>query len=140
MIPVTDNVQIDENDLEYNFARGSGPGGQNVDKVASAVELRYNVRCADLPARVRERLEQVAGNRITTDGVLIVRAHQHRSQERNRQAALDRLVQIVRRAAKKPKRRKKTKIPRAAKEKRLENKRRRSQKKKWRKKVKRKDW
>lgn len=126
-IEVTPDIAIDENDLEFNFVRASGPGGQNVNKVATAVQLRFDVEGASLPEEVRERLFQQAGNRISSDGTLIIEARRYRWQERNRQDALNRLVELLQRAAKKPKRRRKTKPTKAAKERRLQKKRRRAE-------------
>jgi ribosome-associated protein len=137
-IQVTDTISIDENEIAYDFVQASGPGGQNVNKVATAVQLRYNVRQSpSLPPGVRERLEQLAGNRLTQDGVLILEAQRFRSQERNRRDALARLIELVRQAAQKPKRRRKTRPTAASRRRRLESKRRRSQTKKWRRRVRR---
>jgi ribosome-associated protein len=137
-IQVTDTISIDENEIAYDFVQASGPGGQNVNKVATAVQLRYNVRQSpSLPPDVRERLEQLAGNRLTQDGVLILEAQRFRSQERNRRDALARLIELVRQAAQKPKRRRKTRPTAASRRRRLESKRRRSQTKKWRRRVRR---
>jgi ribosome-associated protein len=137
-IQVTDTISIDENEIAYDFVQASGPGGQNVNKVATAVQLRYNVRQSpSLPPGVRERLEQLAGNRLTQDGVLILEAQRFRSQERNRRDALARLIELVCQAAQKPKRRRKTRPTAASRRRRLESKRRRSQTKKWRRRVRR---
>ncbi|MFZ0610805.1 MAG: alternative ribosome rescue aminoacyl-tRNA hydrolase ArfB [Desulfobacterales bacterium] len=133
MIPVTAAIAIDESELHMDFVRASGPGGQNVNKVSSAVQLRFDVRnTAALPPAVRERLIRLAGKRVTTQGVLIIQAARFRTQERNRQDAVDRLVQLVRRAAQKPKRRVKTRPSLASKERQLAQKKRRGHLKKMR--------
>jgi ribosome-associated protein len=128
MIPVTPRIALDENELEERFVRSPGPGGQNVNKVSTAVQLRFDVaRSASLPEDVRRRLIRVAGRRVSTEGVLIIEAHRFRNRERNREDAIARLVDLVRLAAHQPKPRKKTRPTRAAKERRLEAKRQRSQ-------------
>ena len=133
MLRVTDNIAIDERELEERFVRASGPGGQNVNKVATAVELRFDVRrCAALPPSVAARLARLAGRRLTDEGVLVIRAERFRTQERNREDARERLVKLVRQAAIVPKRRVATKPPRAYKEKRREDKIKRSRVKKLR--------
>ncbi len=100
MIRVTSRISIEEREIEESFIRASGPGGQNVNKVSSAVQLRFDVRHSpSLPDAVRARLEKLAGSRLTLDGVLILTAQAHRSQERNRQDALDRLIALIRQAA-----------------------------------------
>jgi ribosome-associated protein len=128
MLQITDHIAIDESELQLDFVRASGPGGQNVNKVSSAVQLRYDVlRSPALPEAVRERLVKIAGSRMTNDGVLIIEANQHRTQEQNRQEAFNRLAALVREAARPPKPRHKTKPSAAARARRLEAKRRRSQ-------------
>ena len=103
MIRITDRISIDESELEERFVRASGPGGQNVNKLSSAVQLRFDVRRSpSLGADTRARLEQLAGRRLTRDGVLVIMAQRHRTQERNRQAALDTLVALIERAAEPP--------------------------------------
>src|SRR5437867_12200473 len=103
MIRIDPRVSIDENELEERFIRASGPGGQNVNKLATAVQLRFDVRRSPaLPEDVRARLERLAGRRLTRDGVLVITAQRHRTQERNRADALARLVDLVRRAAVRP--------------------------------------
>jgi len=133
MIPVTADVAIDETEIHMDFVRASGPGGQNVNKVSSAVQLRFDVlNTASIPGEIRERLIRLAGKRVTTEGVLIIQASRFRTQERNRQDAVDRLVQLVRRAAEKPKRRMKTRPTLASKERQLAQKKRRGRIKKMR--------
>jgi len=112
VIHVTDEIRIREDELEERFVRASGPGGQHVNKVATAVELRFNVAASSLPVRVKERLTTLAGARMTGDGVLLIDSREHRTQGQNRDAARARLVALVELAAKRPKRRRPTK-PRA---------------------------
>jgi ribosome-associated protein len=126
-IEVTGDISLDKNELEFNFIRASGPGGQNVNKVASAVQLRFDVlNSPSLPVEVRARLIRLARKRISEDGILIIEARRHRTQEQNREDALARLVELIRRAAEKPKERRRSQVPRAEKLRRLEEKRRRS--------------
>ena len=132
-IPVAGGIRLAADEFEWQFVRSSGPGGQNVNKVASAVELRWDLnKSACLPFAVRVRLEALAASRVTDEGVLIIRAERHRTQERNRADALERLVDLVARAAVPPKPRKKTKPTRAAKRRRLEGKRHQGDKKRLR--------
>jgi ribosome-associated protein len=128
MIKVTRNITIGESEIEERFIRASGPGGQHVNRAATAVQLRFDVaHSPSLPDDVRERLIRLASSRMTEDGVLIIEAKRFRSQGRNRQDALNRLVKLIRRAARKPETRRKTRPTRASKERRLEDKRRRSE-------------
>ncbi len=127
MIRVTDKIQIDESEIEESFVRSSGPGGQNVNKVSSAVQLRFDARNSpSLPDDVRRRLERLAGKRLTNDGVIVLIAQTHRSQERNRAEALQRLVELIRQATVRPKPRTATRPTLASKKRRLESKSRRS--------------
>lgn len=128
LIPVTPHLSIDEAEISESFVRGSGPGGQNVNKVATAVQLRFDVRGSpSLPEDVRTRLERLAGKRLTADGVLVLIAQRHRTQERNREDALARLIALIREATERPKPRRATKPTFASKRRRLETKARRSQ-------------
>lgn len=126
MIRITDTLAIDERELEERFVRASGPGGQNVNKVSTAVELRFNVFTSSLPDDVRMRLIALAGKRITHDGVLLIDSREHRTQGQNREAARARLASLLQAAAVRPKRRRKTKPGKAATERRLESKKQRA--------------
>ncbi len=127
MIPINADIAIQEDEIEERFIHGSGPGGQNVNKVAACVQLRFDVRHSpSLPGPVRARLERLAGRRLSRDGVLVITARRYRSQERNRQVALERLVDLVRRAAVAPVRRRPTKPTAGSRHRRLEAKGRRA--------------
>jgi ribosome-associated protein len=127
MLRITDRISIDEGELEESFIRASGPGGQNVNKVSSAVQLRFDVRHSpSLPNDVRARLERLAGRRLTREGVLVIIAQRHRTQERNREDARERLIELVREAATPPVPRRPTRPTRASRERRIESKKRRS--------------
>jgi ribosome-associated protein len=127
VIEVTDGLSIGEDEIEIRHARASGPGGQHVNKTSTAIELRFDVRASpSLPDAVRQRLERLAGTRLTLDGVLVLFAQEHRSQELNRQAAIERLVAMIRQATETPKPRKKTRPTYASKLRRLQGKASRS--------------
>lgn len=133
MLRITPHIALNEDELDLAFVRASGPGGQNVNKVATAVQLRFDVRRSpSLPPEVRDRLQRLARNRINREGVLVIDARRFRSQDRNRQDALERLAALIRRAAERPRPRRTTRPPPGAKRRRLEEKRRRGEKKRLR--------
>jgi ribosome-associated protein len=127
LIAITDRIALSENDLQWQFVRASGPGGQNVNKVSSAVELRFDVAgTRRLAADVKSRLRKIAGHRMTADGILVIQAQRFRSQSRNRDDAIERLVELVRQALRPPKVRRPTKPSLAAKRKRVDEKKKRA--------------
>ena len=141
MIEVTPDIAINESEIDWDFIRSSGPGGQHVNKTATAVQLRFNVQASkSLPDHVRLRLLKEAANRITVDGVLIIEAKRYRSQKRNREDALQRLINLITSAAKPRKPRKKIKHRWRGREQRLEQKRRRSEKKRRRRPIRPEDY
>ena len=119
MIEITPSLQIDERELQIDFVRASGPGGQNVNKVATAAQLRFDVNASSLSEDVRRRLIRLAGNRVTTEGVLLIEAKRFRTQEQNREDAVQRFVELVRKALIPPKPRKQTRPTAASKAKRI---------------------
>src|SRR5713226_6907398 len=126
MIRIDERISIDQSELEERFIRASGPGGQNVNKLSSAVQLRFDVRGSrSLPDDVRARLERLAGRRLTRQGTLVIAAQRHRTQERNRQDARDRLIELIRRAAVAPRPRRATRPTAGSRERRLQSKKRR---------------
>ena len=136
MIQITHNIAIDEREIKEEFVRSSGPGGQNVNKVATAVKLRFDVvKSPTLPEDVRGRLLRLGGKKITEKGILVIDARRFRTQDRNRQDALKRLVALIEKASRKPKPRKKTRPTVASKRRRLEGKHQRSEIKRMRKTV-----
>ena len=127
MIEIAAGIAVDENDIQYDFVRASGPGGQNVNKVSSAVVLRYDTTRLPLPDHVRQRLMGLAGSRLTDNGVLLIKGQQFRTQERNRQDVLERFIDLLRQAFVAPKPRIRTRPTRASQVRTLEEKRHRSQ-------------
>ena len=136
MIKITDSIYINESEIKETFIRSSGPGGQHVNKVATAVQLRFNAKYSgNISAKVYKRLRAIAGSKLTEDGNLIIVSREHRSQSQNRRVALDKLISLLQQAAKKPKHRTPTRPSQASVEKRLRNKRLQSEKKKSRRNI-----
>jgi ribosome-associated protein len=135
MIQVTDSISLSDDEIRLEFVQSSGPGGQNVNKVASKAQLRFDTNSPSLPEEVRARLRQIAKNRISEDGILLIEARRYRSQDQNRADAINRLVELIRKATVQPKKRKRTKPTQASIEKRLESKRRRGEAKRLRREV-----
>jgi len=127
MIPITPTLSIDERDLDERFVRASGPGGQNVNKVATAVELRFDVKASSLPQSIKDRLAALAGSRMTSEGVLLIDSREHRTQKANREEARARLLLLLKAAAVKPKKRRPTKPRPVAREERLKEKKKRGE-------------
>jgi ribosome-associated protein len=128
-IQVTPSLALDEREFEERFVRASGPGGQNVNKVATAVELRFDLARSALPQAVKDGLRRLAGSRLTAEGVLVVEAREHRTQARNREAARQRLIELIRRASRPPRVRRPTRPTAAARVRRLDDKRQQSARK-----------
>lgn len=136
MIKITNNLYINEDELQYKFIRSSGPGGQKVNKTASGVQLRFDVaNSPTLTEDIRKRLIQLAGRKMTEGGILIIDAQRYRTQKQNREDALERLIELIRKAASPQKERKATKPSRASKERRLRRKKRRAEKKRLRRRI-----
>ena len=126
MLRITRDIVLDENDLDISFVRASGPGGQNVNKLSTAAQLRYDIARANLAPDVRERFDRIAGQRLTKDGIVVIHAQRFRTQERNRQDAIDRLVEMLREASIRPTPRRATRPTYASKLRRLDGKKRRA--------------
>jgi ribosome-associated protein len=132
MLEITPSLQIDERELQIDFIRASGPGGQNVNKVATAVQLRFDLNTSSLPEDAKARLIHLAGKRVTGEGILLIEAKRFRTQEQNREDAIQRFVELVRKSLVRPKARKKTKPTATSKEERLREKKRKGEIKKLR--------
>jgi ribosome-associated protein len=130
MIQITSSISIDESELQFDYVRASGPGGQNVNKVATAVQLRFDVSSSLLPDDIKHRLIKLAGSKMTNEGVLILEAKRYRTQEQNREDAIRRFVELVRKSTIKPKRRLKTRPTKASRERRIKKKKQRGEIKK----------
>jgi ribosome-associated protein len=126
-LQITDTLALDEREFEERFVRASGPGGQNVNKVATAVELRFDIAASSLPAEVKTRLTALAGSRLTSEGVLLIDSREYRTQAQNREAARARLVALIQQATRRPRKRRPTRPSKASKERRLESKKQRAQ-------------
>lgn len=135
MLEITDTISLKDDEIQVDFVQSSGPGGQNVNKVASKVQLRFDTNSPSLPDDVRARLRIIAKNRIVDNGILLIDAKRYRSQEQNRADAIHRLAELIRKATEKPKARRKTKPTKASIEERLESKRRRSEVKQMRRRL-----
>jgi len=133
MIEINNKIFIPENEIQFNFIRSSGPGGQNVNKVSTAVQLRFDiVNSTSLNDEIKRRLIEKSGNKVTKEGILIIEAKRFRTQESNRQDAVERFIELIRKAEKKPKKRIKTKPSKESRQKRIEEKKKRSEVKKMR--------
>ncbi len=126
-LPITETLALDEREFEERFVRASGPGGQNVNKVATAVELRFDIAASSLPAEVKARLKTIAGSRLTSDGILLIDSREYRTQAQNRDAARERLVALILQATKRPRKRRPTKPSAASRERRLDSKKQRAE-------------